>query len=81
MDGKEKEQFEALYERHCRALKLQGKREKTIDSYSRSVRRLAEYFDRCPDDLGLSANILFHSFSDVIFPAPPNCISPLHDNN
>jgi len=51
MDGKEKEQFEALYGRHCRALKLQGKSEKTIDSYSRSVRRLAEYFGRCPDDL------------------------------
>ncbi|MEI6150031.1 MAG: site-specific integrase [bacterium] len=34
-----------------RALKLQGKAEATVDAYSRAIRRTAEFFDRCPDDL------------------------------
>ncbi len=64
MDGEEKDQFESLYERHCRALKLQGKSEKTIDGYSRSVRRLAEYFGRCPDDIGKDEMRLY--FADLV---------------
>lgn len=64
MDRKEKEQFELLYEGHCRALKLQGKSEKTIDSYSRSVRRLADYFGRCPDDVGKDEMRLY--FADLV---------------
>jgi site-specific recombinase XerD len=34
-----------------RALKLQGKAKATKEAYSRAVRRSAEYFERCPDDL------------------------------
>jgi site-specific recombinase XerD len=49
VNSKEKARFEKLYQRHLQALKLQGKRPKTIDAYSRAVRRLAGYFDRCPD--------------------------------
>ena len=33
------------------ALKLQGKRPKTVEAYSRAVRRVAEFYDRCPDTL------------------------------
>ena len=40
-----------LYEEMYRALRLQGKAEKTIDAYARAIRRTAEFFDRCPDDL------------------------------
>jgi integrase/recombinase XerD len=35
----------------AQALKLQGKRSKTIDGYARAVRRIAGYFNRCPDNL------------------------------
>ena len=51
MNEHEQERFERLYGQHLQALKLQGKRGKTIDCYARSVRRVAGYFDRCPDDL------------------------------
>jgi len=40
-----------LYQRHLRLLKLQGKSQKTIDAYSRAVRRVSEHFDCCPDKL------------------------------
>ena len=51
MDQHEQERFDRLYRQHLQALKLQGKRGKTIDGYSRAVRRIAGYFDRCPDTL------------------------------
>jgi site-specific recombinase XerD len=34
-----------------RALQLQGKAEKTVEAYARAVRRSADFFRRCPDDL------------------------------
>ena len=39
------------HERHQRYLKLQGKAQKTIDAYSRAIRRARDYFDCCPDKL------------------------------
>lgn len=51
MEASEQTRFDALYSQHLRALKLQGKAEATVDSYARAVRRAAEYFDRCPDQL------------------------------
>ena len=36
-----------------RALRLHGKRSKSIDSYSRTLRRVANFFDQCPDDLSV----------------------------
>jgi len=51
MKKSEVNRFNELYQRHMRLLKLQGKSRKTIDSYSRSVRRLRDYFDCCPDQL------------------------------
>lgn len=47
----EQARFTPLYESMLRALKLQGMAKATIAAYSRAVRRTAEYFDRCPDDL------------------------------
>lgn len=51
MEHREQERFEQLYAKHLQALKLQGKRSKTIDGYARAVRRIASFFDRCPDNL------------------------------
>ena len=51
MNQHEQERFDGLYFKHLQALKLQGKREKTIDGYARALRRIAGYFDCCPDSL------------------------------
>lgn len=51
MDPKEQFRFDEQYQRLLIMLKLQGKSDKTIDAYSRGVRRVAEYFDCCPDTL------------------------------
>ena len=51
MTATEQARFQELYIRHLRALKLQGKRDKTIDSYARAVRRVSSHFDCCPDRL------------------------------
>lgn len=40
-----------LYQRHVKLLRLQGKAKKTVDSYSRAIRRVSEHFDCCPDEL------------------------------
>jgi len=53
MKRSEANRFDQLYQRHLRMLKLQGKSQKTIDAYSRSVRRIRDYFDCCPDQLTL----------------------------
>ena len=51
MNTIEQARFNPLYEQMLQALKLQGKRPKTIAAYSRAVRRVAGFFDRCPDTL------------------------------
>ena len=51
MNALEQARFTPLYEALLRALNLQGKAKATIDAYSRAIRRVAGYFDRCPDDL------------------------------
>ncbi|WP_324292861.1 tyrosine-type recombinase/integrase [uncultured Desulfobacter sp.] len=51
MKASEVNRFNELYERHLKTLKLQGKAQKTIDAYSRAVRRVRDYFDCCPDKL------------------------------
>ena len=53
MKQTEVNRFNKLYQRHLRLLKLQCKIQKTIDAYSRSVRRIRDYFDCCPDQLTL----------------------------
>ena len=44
MEQHEQERFDQLYAKHLQALKLQGKRSKTIDGYARAVRRIAGFF-------------------------------------
>ena len=51
MNKTEVKRFNELYQRHLRLLKLQGKAQKTIDAYSRAVRRISKHFDCCPDQL------------------------------
>jgi integrase/recombinase XerD len=51
MKKTEVNRFNELYQQHLRLLKLQGKSQKTIESYSRAVRRVKEHFDCCPDQL------------------------------
>jgi len=51
MNQTEVNRFNEFYQRHLRLLKLQGKSQKTIDAYSRSVRRVGDQFDCCPDQL------------------------------
>ncbi len=47
----EQTRFDTLYQRHLRALKLQGLSDSTIDVYARAVRRVALHHDCCPDQL------------------------------
>ena len=43
--------FKTYYEQHCKHLKLKGLRPKTIDAYSRAIRRIGAYFNYRMDDL------------------------------
>jgi integrase/recombinase XerD len=60
----EKNRFNELYQRHLRSLKLQGKSQKTIEAYSRAVRRITEHFDCCPDKLSLEQREQY--FADLV---------------
>lgn len=51
MKSSEQSRFDTLYQRHLRALKLQGLSDSTIDVYARAVRRLTQHYDCCPDQL------------------------------
>ncbi len=64
MNQEDQKQFDALYEQQRATLKLQGKSDKTIYSYSRAIRRLAEYFDRCPDNISKDEMRLY--FADLV---------------
>ena len=64
MSPKERKRFNRQYNKHLQALKLQGKSDKTIDVYSRAVRRLVARFDQCPDKL--SRKQLAQHFSELV---------------
>lgn len=53
MKKPEQKRYEALYRKHLNALKRQGKSDSTIGRYGHAVRRIAKFFDRCPDKLTL----------------------------
>lgn len=53
MKKAQQKRFDLLYQQHLNALKRQGKSKATIDAYSRPLRRIAAFFDRCPDRLSL----------------------------
>jgi site-specific recombinase XerD len=60
----EETKFNVQYEKHLRALKLQGMSKRTIECYSRSLRRIFAYFNRVPDKLLVSE--LQQYFSDLV---------------
>jgi len=72
MEASEKARFDQLYQHHLRALKLHGMSDSTIDVYARAVRRVAAYYDACPDQLTVeqlevyfAALVESHSWSTV----------------
>ena len=58
-----KTRFQTYYDQHCKHLKLMGLRPKTIEAYSRAIRRIGEYFDYHLDDL--TQNQLLDYFHDL----------------
>lgn len=57
--------FNKLYQKHCKLLKLNGYRPKTIDAYSRAIRRIGNYFQPATID-GLSTDMLLEYFHDLL---------------
>ena len=64
MNANEKERFDSLHAGLLAALKAQGCSPKTVDSYSRAVRKLAAYYDCSPDRLGREQLTLY--FADLV---------------
>lgn len=72
MNKAQQKRYQSLYQQHVNALHRQGKAERTIDSYSRAVRRITEFYDQCPDRLTrdqlrdyFTALVKSHSWSTV----------------
>ena len=57
-------QFNRYYDLHCKHLKLKGLQPKTIDAYSRAIRRIGEYFQYQLDDL--KQDQLLNYFCDLL---------------
>ncbi|MFN9610629.1 MAG: phage integrase N-terminal SAM-like domain-containing protein, partial [bacterium] len=51
MNPSEQARFDRLYAKAIEAMKLHGLRKKTIDSYCLTLRRVANFFGRCPDNI------------------------------
>ena len=49
MNSREKNKYDTNYAKYQRLLVLQGYSKATIDNYSRGIRRLATWGDKCPD--------------------------------
>lgn len=72
MNKSDEIKFNKSYQQLLQALKLQGKADKTIDAYSRAVRRLVKHFDCLPEQLTpenlkdyFAALVESHSWSTV----------------
>jgi hypothetical protein len=72
MNKSQQIKFQSLYRKHVSALKRHGKAESTIDVYARAVRRVATFWDCCPDRLTqeqleahFDALVASHSWSTV----------------
>jgi len=57
-------QFNHQYEQHCKHLKLKGLQPKTIDAYSRAIRRIGHFFDFQLDHL--TQDQLLDYFHDLL---------------
>ena len=64
MTAIQSKRFQAFHEQFRIELKLQGLSAKTIDSYTRALRRITSYFNRCPDELTPADLKLY--FSDLV---------------
>jgi len=58
------EHFDRQYQTHLKHLKLKGLQPKTIEAYSRAIRRLGQYFGKRIDDL--SEAQLTNYFTDLV---------------
>jgi integrase/recombinase XerD len=58
------EHFDRQYQTHLKHLKLKGLQPKTIEAYSRAIRRMGDYFDHRIDEL--SAAQLTDYFTDLV---------------
>jgi integrase/recombinase XerD len=56
--------FDRHYQTHLKHLKLKGLQPKTIEAYSRAIRRIGDYFDQQIDDL--SEAQLTNYFTDLV---------------
>jgi len=72
MNAKDRKRYDQHYQQLLKCLKLQGKADITIDSYSRAFRRVSEYFDCLPENLTqdnlkdyFAALVESHSWSTV----------------
>ncbi len=72
MNQIEQARFNPLYQQMLQSLNPQGMRPKTIAAYSRAVRRVADYVDRCPNNLTaqelkdyFASLVVSHSWSTV----------------
>ena len=57
-------QFNKFYLTHCKYLKLKGLQPKTIEAYSRAIRRIGNYFDARVDTLTMDE--LLDYFHDLL---------------
>ena len=72
MNTQDKKRFDEHYQQLLKCLKLQGKADVTIDSYSRALRRVTDYFDCLPEQLNqnnlkdyFAVLVASHSWSTV----------------
>ena len=56
--------YNHYYSQHCKHLKLQGLQPKTIEAYSRGIRRIADYFNGHLGDL--TQDQLLDYFHDLL---------------
>ncbi|MBC2710453.1 MAG: phage integrase N-terminal SAM-like domain-containing protein [Desulfosarcina sp.] len=57
-------QFNKYYRKHQKCLKLNGLQPKTIEAYSRAIRRIGNYFDCRINDL--SSDQLLNYFNELL---------------
>lgn len=65
MNKRETQKFNQYYSKYLEALKLQGYSDSTIEAYTHAIRRIAGYFDCCPD-ARLTKDELKTYFADLL---------------
>ena len=65
MNKRETQKFNKYYSKYLETLKLQGYSDSTIEAYTHAIRRVAGYFDRCPDGR-LTKDELKTYFADLL---------------